>query len=184
MYPQNNVYGDWPRSGEIDIAEGRGNSYTYALDGVPAGRDVMTSTLHWGPSTLTDAYWRTTNGKALRRTDYSQEYHTFGVEWSEDYIYTYLDSRLVQVLFMSFKHNENLWQRGNFSTQVENGTFLENPWQNSTAPNAPFDVDFYLILNVAVGSRNGWFRYVHHLLKSLLTVLTTAQGMALATSHG
>jgi hypothetical protein len=59
---------------------------------------------------------------------------------------------------MSFKHQEMLWERGNFSSQVENGRFLEDPWQNSTAANAPFDEDFYLILNVAVGSRNGWFR--------------------------
>lgn len=157
MYPQNSVYGNWPRSGEIDIAEARGNSFNYGINGISAGRDVMTSTLHWGPSSASDAYWRTTNGKALRRTDYTEEYHTFGVEWSENYIYTYLDSRLVQVLFMSFKTSETLWQRGNFSTQVENGTFLENPWQNTTATNAPFDQDFYLILNVAVGSRNGWF---------------------------
>lgn len=160
MYPQTNTYGAWPRSGEIDIAEARGNSYNYSIAGIPGGRDVMTSTLHWGPSPLSDAYWRTTNGKALRRTDYTEQYHTFGVEWSEDYIYTYLDSRLVQVLFMSFKTagGEDLWQRGNFSMQVENGTFLEDPWKNTTARNAPFDQEFYLVLNVAVGSRNGWFR--------------------------
>jgi beta-glucanase (GH16 family) len=158
MFPQSSHYGTWPRSGEIDLAEGRGNSYSYAMDGVPAGRDVMTSTLHWGPSPATVAYWRTTNGKALRRTDYTEEYHTFGVEWSEDYIYTYLDSRLVQVLFMSFKTQEDLWQRGNFSTLTENSTFLENPWVNTTDKSAPFDQEFFLILNVAVGSRNGWFK--------------------------
>ena len=162
MFPQNNVYGIWPRSGEIDLAEGRGNSFEYTLDGNPGGRDVMTSTLHWGPSTDTDAYWRTTNGKALRRTDYTAEYHTFGVEWSEEYIYTYLDTRLVQVLFMGFKGSEGLWERGEFASQVENSTFLDNPWGNSTGVNgnAPFDEEFYLILNVAVGSRNGWFKYV------------------------
>jgi hypothetical protein len=84
MYPQFSIYGAWPRSGEISIAEARGNSYSYAINGISAGRNVMTSTLHWGPSSLTDAYWRATNGKALRRTDYMHEYHTFGIEWSED----------------------------------------------------------------------------------------------------
>ena len=158
MFPQDRVYGEWPRSGEIDLAECRGNSEPYVLDGIPSGRNVITSTLHWGASTLSNAYWRTTNGKALRRTDFTKEFHTFGVEWSEDYIYTYMDSRLIQVLFVNFKSSENMWERGNFSTQVENGTFLENPWQNTTTHNAPFDVDFYLILNVAVGSRNGWFK--------------------------
>ena len=158
MYPQNSAYGIWPRSGEIDLAESRGNSYNYSIDGQPGGRDVMTSTLHWGPSSVSDAYWRTTNGKELRRTDYTEEYHTFGVEWSEKYLYTYLDSRLVQVLFISFNIGEDMWQRGNFSTQTENSTFLENPWVNTTDMSAPFDQEFYLILNVAVGSRNGWFK--------------------------
>ena len=70
-----------------------------------------------------------------------------------------MDSRLVQVLFFSFdKNDQNMWERGNFSTQVENGTFLQNPWANTTAKNAPFDQEFYLILNVAVGSRNSWFK--------------------------
>ena len=45
---------------------------------------------------------------------------------------------------------------------TEDQTLLANPWalSNSTTGNAPFDQKFYLILNVAVGSRNGWFLYV------------------------
>jgi hypothetical protein len=33
---------------------------------------------------------------------------------------------------------------------------LNNPWANGTK-SAPFDIPFYLILNVAVGGTNGWF---------------------------
>jgi hypothetical protein len=44
MMPEDEVYGVWPRSGEIDIAEARGNAAGYP-DG---GRDIYTSTLHWG----------------------------------------------------------------------------------------------------------------------------------------
>jgi Glycosyl hydrolases family 16 len=40
----NDSYGVWPRSGEIDIMEGRGNSYKYSLGGI----DSIGSTLHWG----------------------------------------------------------------------------------------------------------------------------------------
>lgn len=43
MMPTDSVYGDWPRSGEIDIVEARGNSVDY-----PGGRNVFYSTLHWG----------------------------------------------------------------------------------------------------------------------------------------
>jgi hypothetical protein len=52
---------------------------------------------------------------------------------------------------MSFNHQETLWERGNFSSQVENGTFLEDPWRIPTAANAPFDEEFYRIFNVAIG---------------------------------
>jgi hypothetical protein len=44
MMPEESKYGDWPRSGEIDIAEARGNSIDYPL----GGRDTYTSSLHWG----------------------------------------------------------------------------------------------------------------------------------------
>jgi hypothetical protein len=84
---------------------------------------------------------------------------TFGLEWSENYLYTWVDSRLQQVLFVDFK-KKDFWQRGHFQGQYENGTLLTNPWYISGNKNAPFDQKFYLILNVAVGSRNGWFLYV------------------------
>ncbi|KAF2430581.1 putative gram-negative bacteria binding protein [Tothia fuscella] len=151
MMPVDSKYGVWPRSGEIDIVESRGNDVDYS----PGGRDVLTSTLHWGPTTIKDAFWRTTAGKNLRRDDFTNKFHTYGMEWTEDYIYTYLDSQLVQVLFTGFK-GQNLWDLGKFATAEENKTLLANPWPSKSL-NAPFDQDFYLILNVAVGGINGWF---------------------------
>lgn len=71
-----------------------------------------------GLSFATDAFWRTTAGHPIRRTDYSKQYHTYGIEWSEDYIYTYLDSRLVQVLFTGFKTGTTLWDLGKFAGMV------------------------------------------------------------------
>jgi hypothetical protein len=44
MVPVNDTYGGWPASGEIDIAESRGNDVDYP-DG---GRDIVSSSLHWG----------------------------------------------------------------------------------------------------------------------------------------
>ncbi len=44
MMPENSVYGDWPRSGEIDIMESRGNDWDYAS----GGRDLYYGSLHWG----------------------------------------------------------------------------------------------------------------------------------------
>lgn len=42
--PVKDTYGPWPASGEIDIAESRGNDVHYPN----GGRDVMSSSLHWG----------------------------------------------------------------------------------------------------------------------------------------
>ncbi|KAK0636224.1 concanavalin A-like lectin/glucanase domain-containing protein [Bombardia bombarda] len=153
MMPQDSAYGVWPRSGEIDIMESRGNGYDY----LPGGRDYYYGSLHWGPSSATDAYWRTTSAKALKRGDFSTSFHTFGLEWDEKYIYFYLDNRLTQILFVGFSQKEDLWKKGEFARMEENSTLFKNPWSSSTTGNAPFDQPFYLILNVAVGSRMGWF---------------------------
>lgn len=34
----------------------------------------------------------------------------------------------------------------------------DNPWETSPNKNAPFDKPFYLIINLAVGGTNGYFR--------------------------
>jgi hypothetical protein len=46
MMPETDTYGPWPASGEIDIAESRGNGVDYE----PGGRNLVASTLHWGKS--------------------------------------------------------------------------------------------------------------------------------------
>jgi hypothetical protein len=102
-------------------------------------------------------FWTTTNGRALRRTDFSKEFHRFGIEWSKDYLFTYIDNRLQQVMYMNFRGEKTMWERGTFSQKTENSTLLKDPWTQTGNRNTPFDQDFYLILNVAVGARNGWF---------------------------
>ncbi|KAJ9143842.1 Glycoside hydrolase family 16 protein [Pleurostoma richardsiae] len=155
MMPEDSAYGVWPRSGEIDIMESRGNDFDYPS----GGRDLYYGSLHWGPSTATDAYWRTTSAKQLRRGDFSEGFHTFGLEWTENHIYFYMDNRLTQILFVGFTNKEDLWTKGKFADMEENSTLFTDPWASSTSQtgNAPFDQPFHLILNVAVGSRMGWF---------------------------
>jgi beta-glucanase (GH16 family) len=151
MMPVEETYGAWPASGEIDIMEARGNNYTYAQ----GGNDIMSSALHWGPDMANDAWWRTNVKRAALHTTYSTSFNTFGLEWSQKYLFTYVNSRLLQVLYTNF--DQPLWQRGNFPNGNSNGTRLEDPWSQTGHINAPFDQPFYLILNVAVGGTNGWF---------------------------
>jgi hypothetical protein len=61
---------------------------------------------------------------------------------------------------VDFKKQKDLWTYGGFGQTVVNGTAPDNPWGQIGSQNAPFDQEFYLILNVAVGSTNGYFPYV------------------------
>ena len=78
MLPVDNKYGEWPKSGEIDIMEGRGNNYTYAQ----GGNNIVSSTLHFGPNSANDGWWRNNVKRGALHTTYAAGYHTFGLEVS------------------------------------------------------------------------------------------------------
>ncbi|KAK9451882.1 concanavalin A-like lectin/glucanase domain-containing protein [Limtongia smithiae] len=149
MLPTDNVYGSWPASGEIDIMESRGNDHNYE-DG---GYNYVTSTLHWGLDSDTDKYYKLHNSYKLRRDTY-KKFHTYALEWSDKYLTIYVDGRLRQVIYHTF--SESFWELGDFSTTFDNGTSIQDPWPANNNQ-APFDQDFYLIMNVAVGGTNGFF---------------------------
>lgn len=150
MLPVDEVYGAWPASGEIDIAESRGNGMTYPS----GGYDQIRSTLHWGPSTSLDGYLKTTKAYQRLLGGFADKFHTYGLEWDSKYIKTYVDGRLTQVLYRKF--SETFWSLGEFSATYDNGTYITDPWPVNNNI-APFDQEFYLILNVAVGGTNGFF---------------------------
>ena len=150
MMPVKDTYGKWPASGEIDIAESRGNNWTYPQ----GGNNIISSALHWGPDGANDAWWRTNNKRAALHSTYGDGFNTFGVEWSQKYLFTYVNSRLLQVMYTSFE--KPFWERGDFPGFDEEGKRIENPWGGRGAQ-APFDQEFFLILNLAVGGENGWF---------------------------
>ena len=131
--------------------ESRGNNYTYAQ----GGNNIVSSALHWGPNADNDAWWRNYEKRKALHTIYPSGFHTFGLEWTEKFLVTYLDSRLLHILYTKF--DEPLWRRGKFPPADSNGTRLVDPWSQTGRYSTPFDQDFYLILNVAVGSMNAWF---------------------------
>ncbi|KAJ6629849.1 concanavalin A-like lectin/glucanase domain-containing protein [Mycena sp. CBHHK59/15] len=165
MLPADGVYGGWPLSGEIDIMEARGNGPSYPKQCVlflcpsllSLGINYVRSSLNWGPATFLNAVAKTYGWWTERRGRYDDAFHTYALEWNEEFIRMYVDSRLHHMF--ELKLNEPFWDRGAFPTVVQNGTesvILENPWINGTRA-APFDQPFYLIMNVAVGGTNGWF---------------------------
>jgi beta-glucanase (GH16 family) len=151
MLPVVDTYGAWPASGEIDIMESRGNNHSYSL----GGNNKVQSSLHWGPDADEDAYLKTTNSKYSLHSEYGASFHTYGIEWTNKYLFTYIDTRLLQVYYKTF--SKPLWSQGDFPYATDNGTILVDPWSQTGRDNTPFDQDFYLIINVAVGGTNGWF---------------------------
>lgn len=152
MMPVEEKYGPWPLSGEIDIMESRGNNYTYGQ----GGNNIVSSALHWGPNSANNAWWRTNVKRKALHTTYAKRFHTFGLEWSEKYLFSYVDTRLLQVLYTNF--DQPLWERGAFPLADQNGTRFVDPWSQTGRMSTPFDQEFYLIINVAVGGTNGWFK--------------------------
>ncbi|MBR2810882.1 MAG: carbohydrate binding domain-containing protein, partial [Solobacterium sp.] len=112
-------YGQWPRCGEIDIMEVMGQETNLAY-----------GTIHYGNPHAQNQGTYVTDG------DYSEEYHTYAVEWLPGKIAWYIDG---------VKYYETSdW----YSTTEGKGTV--------TYP-APFDQPFYIILNLAIGG--SWVGY-------------------------
>ncbi|KAJ3112851.1 hypothetical protein HDU96_004112 [Phlyctochytrium bullatum] len=148
LMPQDSEYGVWPRSGELDVMESRGNSPSYR----PGGNDKMISNVQWGA----DFSLRKSIAKQMKRRHgtLATSFHTVGWEWTPDYFLTWLDSPLRTNLYVPFNENPKT-KMGGYPTRFANDTPVTVPDWNVNS--APFDKAFYLILNVAVGGTNGFF---------------------------
>jgi len=116
MMPAQSVYGEWPRSGEIDIMEYRGQRWWQTM-----------GTLHFGASY--DQKGQVGSGERDFNNDFSQEWHTYWIDWSPSSIQWWIDDHHM--------HTE---------------TLQRNFWPGFYSGNEkPFDQHFFLILNMAVG---------------------------------
>ncbi len=109
LLPQNNVFGGWPKSGEIDLMEMIGHEPNRSY-----------GTLHFGPGPGSTQLGR---NYTLPSGIFNDEFHVFSLEWKQNQIQWFIDGNL-------------------FSTYT-NADFGTN--------NYPFNEDFFLIVNLAVG---------------------------------
>jgi beta-glucanase (GH16 family) len=146
LLPEDQAYGQWPASGEIDLMESRGNAAGYAAGGV----NCFGSTLHFGPFYPEDPYELAHADKCLESGTLADDFHTYGLVWTESEIYTYLDTDANKVLNLPI--NSSFWERGGWNKNAA----LSDPWRGQPDV-APFDQKFYLVFNVAVGGVSGYF---------------------------
>jgi len=143
LLPKYNSYGTWPASGEIDVMESRGNE-NYPAGGV----NQFGSTLHWGPFWPNDPYYLTHQSYTLPKGDFADDFHVFGLVWNNTGLYTYLDKDSQAILKVKF--DKPFFDKGGWSSNIN------NPWAGRSNA-APFDQQFYIIFNVAVGGTGGYF---------------------------
>lgn len=120
LLPNDNIYGTWAASGEIDVMEARGR-----LPGSSSGA------LHfggaWPANTYISGEYTFPEGKTI-----DSDFHVYSLVWEEDNMKWYVDGKCF------FKATSDQW----YSLGAQGN------------PLAPFDQEFYIIMNLAVG---GWF---------------------------
>ncbi|KXN72229.1 glycoside hydrolase family 16 protein [Conidiobolus coronatus NRRL 28638] len=149
LLPNDNVYGGWPQSGEIDILESRGNQNANGFNG--EGRETARSTLHWGPRWDANGFPLTSGSIYIPPT--YDDFHTYSLTWTPDGIFTSVDDPTPGRKYRS-SQAQSLWELGQFNKT--NPEFTNNIW-NQQVPHSPFDQEFYIIMNLAVGGTTGFF---------------------------
>lgn len=128
MLPQDDKYGGWAASGEIDLMEIVGEKPHQVLNSIHYGSTFPKRSLH-------------THVYPLPGGSLVSDWHVYAVEWEPGEIRFYVDG--------VHTSTENFWWS---CSRNQKGAGLEptraselNPWP------APFDQSFFLLINVAVG---------------------------------
>lgn len=169
MLPTNYTYGNWLRSGELDIVESRGNA-NFTCDGAPSGRQVAGTAVHWGPNPEKNQYasldWKkyvkSFNSechsnqtsqlmniicwiiRVNEHRDFSSDFHVYRVEWLPSGFKFFIDCT---------KIGEINPPAGGF---FELGKFTgDNIWP-STSKMAPFDQPVVFVSSQSLRNITHW----------------------------
>lgn len=83
LMPTHSIYGTWPRSGEIDLMESRGNRDLFDWNGGHIGVEEFGSTLHFGTEWFNSAWW---SANLLRRSapgwGFNRDFNLYQMQWA------------------------------------------------------------------------------------------------------
>jgi beta-glucanase (GH16 family) len=130
MMPQDDKYGSWASSGEIDIVEARGHEPTKLL-----------GTLHYGARWPENKHSGAEFVFPVRGS--IADFHVYALEWTPGEIRWMVDGHMYAKQAFWWSASKTDGARG----IAPRGEADLNPWP------APFDQPFYLVMNVAVGGR-------------------------------
>ncbi|XP_053689556.1 beta-1,3-glucan-binding protein-like [Sabethes cyaneus] len=132
LLPKGDTYGYWPKSGEIDLMESRGNR-DLRLNNENIGVKKVGSCLHFGEN----ANYRSSQCGSFHQNGLNTGFHNYQLIWTQNVIQFAINNRI----FRTVTPYEGFWRLGGFS---------HNPWPRGTKM-APFDREFFILMNVAVG---------------------------------
>lgn len=136
---KNQPYGVFPASGLFAI-ESRGN-LNLTQGGENIGAERINYGIGYGP------YFRAFVGEEFHTNSvgygWTSEFHKYQMEWTPENIVFKIDDVITQRVDVG----DGFWERGGFGTKFPN---IDNPWK-SGSPMAPFDQEFFLLMNLYVG---------------------------------
>lgn len=148
LLPRDDVYGNWPRSGEMDFIEARGNR-KLMKNKKNHGINQITSTLHFGPKHDVNG-WEHAHFKKSNSKGFNEKFHVYKLDWNENGIKFFIDNK--EYGNITIEGEDNFWKIGEF----RNWKNEKNPWAKGTSM-APFDQEFYIVIGLAVGGVSGYF---------------------------
>ena len=127
LLPTDWVYGGWPSSGEIDIME------AVSLD-TPGKPNQIHGSMNYG---MKWPQWSATGTNYVSPRSFTRNFHTYLLEWEADEIRWFVDGTHYQTQTSAGWYNY-IWGGQQQGFGVAN-------------PRAPYDQNFHLLLNLAVG---------------------------------
>jgi beta-glucanase (GH16 family) len=143
--PKNSVYGDWPRSGEIDLMELRGNRKLFSGN-TNVGVEQVDSTLHFGLSPSVKNQYPLDHFSRNQQPGYNEGFNIYRLVWTPSSLQFLINGNVVGTV----NAGSGFWHAGGFDKSGQ-----QNIWAKGSST-APFDQEFFIIINNAVGG-TGYF---------------------------